>query len=151
MNRLEGRIWFDPGFPSLTVPYHDTNDFFFSGHLGITTIYLMEYHVQGYRCLTAFCVVLAIYMWIFLTSMRVHYVIDLVTGVLFAHWAFIQADWASYMTDVKLFGLSHQERKQYIHKACKKCGWSNQDASQYICKDEIKFLKNTYRNRSKSE
>jgi len=30
----EGYIWEYPGFPSLTVPYGRTNDFFYSGHIG---------------------------------------------------------------------------------------------------------------------
>jgi len=107
MQRLAGRIWFDPGVPALSVPYHDTNDFFYSGHLGTITIWMCEYYIQGYKCMTGYCVLLAIFMWVFLTLMRVHYIIDLITGVMVAHWCVVQADWLCFFADVKLFGLPH--------------------------------------------
>ena len=43
MGRPSGFLWSDPGIPSITVPYHDTNDFFFSGHVGASVIYLLEF------------------------------------------------------------------------------------------------------------
>ena len=43
MNRLEGFLFFNPGFPSLSVPYHDVNDFFYSGHIGTCFLIVLEY------------------------------------------------------------------------------------------------------------
>jgi hypothetical protein len=48
MGRIEGFAWFDPGFPSLTIPYHDTNDFFWSGHIGTCFMYSAEFYFAGY-------------------------------------------------------------------------------------------------------
>jgi len=45
MDRNPGRVWDDPLVPALTVPYHNTNDFFFSGHLGCITLWMTEYYV----------------------------------------------------------------------------------------------------------
>ena len=52
MGRMKGFVWFDPGTPALTVPYHDTNDFFWSGHVGTSTLYLLEYLTYGYPIMT---------------------------------------------------------------------------------------------------
>lgn len=43
MNRVEGFLYSYPGFPSITVPYHDTNDFFYSGHIGQCAMVFYEY------------------------------------------------------------------------------------------------------------
>ena len=45
MDRDEGRVWDDPLVPALTVPYHNTNDFYFSGHLGCITMWTVEYYL----------------------------------------------------------------------------------------------------------
>lgn len=42
--------------------------------------------------------------WILLWFVRTHYIIDLVTGLLIAHWAAINAEWLCYFVDVKLLG-----------------------------------------------
>jgi len=34
--------------PALTVPYHDTNDFYYSGHVGTACIYMHEFFANGY-------------------------------------------------------------------------------------------------------
>jgi hypothetical protein len=47
MGRPKGFAWFDPGMPALTVPYHDTNDFYYSGHVGTSTIYMTEFFING--------------------------------------------------------------------------------------------------------
>jgi hypothetical protein len=49
MGRLEGFTWFYPGFPALTVPYHDTNDFYYSGHVGTTTFYMLEFYFNDQK------------------------------------------------------------------------------------------------------
>lgn len=82
-----------------------------------------------------------------LTATRTHYIIDLVTGVIMAHYCYMQADWLSFLIDVKICGFSHQQRKQHCHEACKKCGWSNKNISQQINKKEESFLRETYKMR----
>ena len=89
INRLKGWMWFNPGVPSLTIPYHNTNDFFYSGHLGSITIWTLEFISQGNKVMTVYTCLLGTFMWVFLTTMRVHYVIDLITGIIVAHWCFM--------------------------------------------------------------
>lgn len=37
--RTDGYNYFDPGWVSMTVPYHDISDFYFSGHVGVLFLY----------------------------------------------------------------------------------------------------------------
>ena len=111
MTRLDGRIWFDPGITAFTVPYDDTDDYYYSGHLGSLVVWGCEYYNQGYRCMTIYCALLVVLMWGFLTLMRVHYFIDLISGVMIAHWFTFHGDWISFFWDVKILGLPHQKRK----------------------------------------
>jgi hypothetical protein len=48
MGRIPGFAWFDPHVPALTIPYHDTNDFFWSGHIGTCVMYSAEFYLAGY-------------------------------------------------------------------------------------------------------
>jgi len=62
-----------------------------------------------------------------------------------AHWMWLAADWITYYLDVKLIGYGGVERKQSVHRACHKCGWSNCDLSIVTNKEEKQFLKGTYK------
>ena len=39
-----GYYWDDPGFPSMVVPYGNTTDFFYSGHVGFLNIAALEWY-----------------------------------------------------------------------------------------------------------
>ena len=64
--------------------------------------------------------------------LRTHYIIDLITGLLLGHLAMINAEWLSYIIDVKLLGWSAKKRNHKFHKTCLKCGWNNHNISLYI-------------------
>ena len=64
MGRPVGFLWFYPGIHSLTVPYFDTNDFYFSGHVGSTTIFSSEYLAMRWYKFAAFCITLVVDVWI---------------------------------------------------------------------------------------
>jgi hypothetical protein len=42
MRYPEGYLWDYPGFPSIFIPYGKTNDFFYSGHVGLCVIVFHE-------------------------------------------------------------------------------------------------------------
>ena len=125
MNRIDGRVWFDPGIPSMCVPYHDTNDYYFSGHLGSSTMWIAESYARKSKYFQYYCMAVFVIMWLFMTTMRIHYVLDLISGVIIGHFIFLHADWISFFMDVKVLGLPADKRFQNNHKACRKCGWSN--------------------------
>ena len=147
MARPKGFLWYDPGIPSITIPYHDTNDFFFSGHVGTAIIYFHYYHSEKMFFMRNLVVFILINEWITLNVLRTHYIIDLVSGWLIAHWSLFLAETVNgYFFDVIVMGLSGKKRNTIFHKPCKKCGWNNLDASHWISKDEHIFLKNMYEN-----
>jgi len=149
MSRPEGFAWFNPGMPSLTVPYHDTNDFYYSGHVGTGTMYMIEFFLNGYNILGYMTVFVLVNQWVLLMLLRTHYIIDLVTGLLLGHWAMMSAEWISYVIDVKLLGWSAKQRKLGYHNPCEKCGWANTKVELAIDSRERKFLTKTSRIRNK--
>ena len=61
---------------SLTVPYFDTNDFFFSGHVGSTVMYSSEYLAMRWPKMAAFCIFIVIDILVVMVVLRTHYIID---------------------------------------------------------------------------
>jgi len=145
MGKPEGDLWDDPGLYSITVPYHDLNDFFFSGHVGTCMLITLEYRAQRWYKLSYFTSFILINQWIMLTLVRTHYCIDLFAGIIIAHYCFLGAEKVVYFFDVKILGLPGKKRKRLFFKPCKNCGWSNKCASDYMTNAEQEKLKMFYR------
>jgi len=88
----QGFYWNDPGFPSLVVPYGRGSDFFFSGHAGFLVICASEWHRLKFPKIRNFVILTAIYTILILLIYRIHYSIDIFTGVIFAEWCFCKVD-----------------------------------------------------------
>ena len=86
-------FWDDPGVPSIVVGYLRTNDFFFSGHVGMPTINAFEFKWQKKYYLSAFCFFVAFYEGFLVLISRVHYSIDIVIGFFFAHYSLIMTEY----------------------------------------------------------
>ncbi len=84
-----GFWWYDPGFPSLVVPYGRGSDFFFSGHVGFTVICGAEWKENGNKWMVLFSVIAGLYTAFILLVYQVHYSIDMFTGAFFAHYCFL--------------------------------------------------------------
>lgn len=110
MGRPEGFLWSWPGFYSIVVPYHDTNDFFFSGHVGTCVLMILEYKAAKWPKMMWFCIFIGINQWVLMTFVRTHYIIDLVTGGILAHYCHMFAEWISYVSDVKFVGAPGKTR-----------------------------------------
>jgi len=87
-----GFWWYDPGFPSLVVPYGRGSDFFFSGHMGFLVICASEWKKNGHLLVTLLITIGAIYTCFILLVYQIHYSIDIFTGCIFAHWCFMMYD-----------------------------------------------------------
>jgi len=87
-----GFWWYDPGFPSLVVPYGRGSDFFFSGHIGFVVICGTEWARAKNYTMVAFSWIGGIYTAFILLSYQVHYSIDIFTGLIFAHWTYMMVD-----------------------------------------------------------
>ena len=84
----EGYNFEDPGVPSLTVSYLFTNDFFYSGHVGFPIIFALEYYRKGLNFMIIPCICVSLFESFTMIVTRGHYFIDLVFGVIFAHYSF---------------------------------------------------------------
>ena len=104
MGRPVGFLWSYPGIISLTVPYFDTNDFYFSGHVGSTTIYASEYLAMKWYKMSALLIFIVSDVWISLMFLRTHYIIDFTSGFVYARFVHRFGEKLSYFIDVKLVG-----------------------------------------------
>jgi len=112
----KGYWWFDPGFPSLVVPYGLGTDFFFSGHIGFVTICASEWRRNGNKMMANLIAIGGVYTAFILLAYRVHYSIDLFTGVTFAHWLFMLVDQNKEKID-NIFIEIYYFGKKYSNKA----------------------------------
>ena len=87
-----------PYFPSIVVGYIQGTDFFWSGHCGFPLIGMMEfiwlkkYYYAGFFAFASF---FEIFLMI---NSREHYTIDIIFGVLFAHYmTFHGRSWTKYI------------------------------------------------------
>lgn len=148
MGRPEGFLFGYPGLISLTVPYHDTNDFYFSGHVGTCTLIVLEYRASKWFKLSYITTFIMINQWIMMTLVRTHYIIDLVAGFLIANYVFILAEKASFLTDVKIMGISGKKRGRNFFKPCFSCGWSNKNIMDFTDKSEKMRIVKSQKKRS---
>lgn len=86
MKAPNGLIWESPGIPSVTVSYHDTTDFFFSGHVGINLIAAIELYRFGktyFSMISCFGIIVQI---ITMLVFRGHYAVDIIAGLIAGHY-----------------------------------------------------------------
>ena len=95
------KLFFEyPGFPSIVVGYIQGSDFFFSGHCGfpiigmIEFIWLKKYYFAAYFGFVSF---VEIFMMI---NCREHYTIDIIVGIIFAHYiTILSREWIKKIYD----------------------------------------------------
>ena len=88
----DGYLWEYPGFPSIAVSYLKTNDFFYSGHVGLPVIISCEFFKNSYYYLGFFALLTSGIEFITMIITRGHYIIDLISGIIFAHYTFLLVD-----------------------------------------------------------
>jgi len=112
MGYPEGYIWEYPGFPSIMVSYLKSNDFFFSGHVGLPIILMSEFYFLERYYMVIFSIFTFLIEIFTMIAIRGHYTIDLIAGAVFAHYIFQNVeryiDKLDYMTFRKLEKFNHQ-------------------------------------------
>jgi len=104
-------IWEDPGFPSFAVSYHKTSDFFFAGQIGIflvTAIELWSFNFKIFSVISYVGVILHFFMMIVL---RGHYFIDLIAGLMAAHYFHIISDYLHPYLN-KVYNLDEDDKSE---------------------------------------
>lgn len=79
----KGGIWDDPGFPSITVPYGLTCDFYISGHCGFTAANAYYMWMVGRRKTAVYLMLGCCYLAFILVLFRIHYTLDIPIGIFF--------------------------------------------------------------------
>lgn len=84
------------------VPTGKTTDFFFSGHVGYCLISALEFHHLKWRRMQIFCILCTVFESAVMIVLRGHYTVDLIAGLIFAHWSFIMATRLSNFLEVNV-------------------------------------------------
>ena len=87
----DGIIWHDPGVPSLLITYGVANDFFFSGHTGITVLGALEFARRYGRIGIIAGIFLGIFEVVTVLVLRAHYTMDVIAGAAIAILAALAA------------------------------------------------------------
>lgn len=140
MGRPPGFNFFDPGYLSVTIPYHDISDFYFSGHVGVLMLYASEYYCVGYKKMSYLTCLVAVTEWYMLVVTRAHFIIDFTTAIPFALMMNKISEKVCYLTDVKGFGYQkHNNRSSFHYNPCDKCGWCNGKPEKYLSNSELEL------------
>ena len=102
-----GYLWKYPGIPSMTVSYLRTTDFFFSGHVGLPIIIGCEFYKHNHKLLGHFNMFTCIVEFVVMTIMRGHYIIDLIVGIIIAHYVYVIVDKYVHIIDNSSFSLKN--------------------------------------------
>ena len=121
----------------MSIPYGKTNDFFFSGHVGCCIINFLEFRANSWYKFSWFSMVTCILQFSLMVCLRGHYFIDLVSGIIFAHYAWMLSERYSYVVDVKIFNIPLKKRFHSYTHSCSKCQhpnglWIERQETAYI-------------------
>jgi len=72
-----------------------------------------------------------------MTLVRTHFIIDMIAGLIFAHYFHHHAEWVVYYIDCKLLKVLKKGRGRLFWEACEACGWGNAKLSDYTTKEDL--------------
>jgi hypothetical protein len=78
-----GFIWYEPGFPGLLVTYEVACDFFFSGHTSLAVLGAIELARLGKGWIPV-AILIVVFESVTVLALRVHYTMDVFTGIVAA-------------------------------------------------------------------
>ena len=87
------------------MPYGVTNDFFFSGEVGVCIINFLEFNAVGWFWMSIFSLFTLVVQIILMLALRTHYSVDIISGIVFAHYIWILSEKYSYFIDWYIFRI----------------------------------------------
>lgn len=106
-----GYLWDYPNFPSLTVSYLKTNDFFFSGHVGLPILIAREWKTNNNNILFGISIGICAIEIMTMIFLRGHYTIDLIAGVIFALYFYeVCASLSKYVDNISWLNMCEQNK-----------------------------------------
>ena len=112
MRYPDGYLWEYPGFPSITVSYLKTNDFFFSGHVGMPILMALEFKMIKHYKMFLFCLFTCVFEAFTMIVMRGHYSIDILAGIVFAHYTYILVSYYVVYLDNSCGGMCREKNTE---------------------------------------
>jgi len=126
-----------PGFPSLFISYSKFNDFFYSGHCGLPVLCALEAVKTKNKFILVFAILNMCSVGLVLIVTRGHYTIDIISGIIVAHYLYKVTDKYIYLLDnnmiLQIESAESREYEKYLK--AKKEGYN-------IVKDDEEELKN---------
>ena len=105
------QLWESPGFPSLTIPYNNRGDFYFSMVPAVCILVFQEFRAQGQKILMCLSILALIGDFYLIMILKGHYSIDLFGGLILGDYCWlISNNYLCYYVDVKILGLTLHER-----------------------------------------
>jgi len=112
-----GYAWENPGIPSLVVPYAKSNNLFFSGQIGIPVIIGFEFDRMEMKIPMVLCIIITAMESVILLTMRANYIIDILSGILIAHYTFLMAERYIYIIDDSCLSMKTR-MEEFENKTC---------------------------------
>jgi hypothetical protein len=104
----DGYNWAYPGVMSIFVPYGETADFFYSGHVGVCLLMYLSFADAQWYYWSYFALLTLFMQFFMMIALRSHYTVDMVAGIIFAHYFYLLAGKHSYIVDWYVFGMTKQ-------------------------------------------
>ena len=98
---------------SLTTPYGMENNFHFTVHVSVLIIAYNEFSRMGFYMIAKFALFVAFYQSVMALACHGAYSIDIMGALIFGYFFMILGERLSYYIDVKVFGITFQERFPY--------------------------------------
>ena len=102
-------------------------------------MYSMEFLAMKWWKYAAFAIFSVFDVWITLTFLYTHYVIDFTSGFAVGRVVWRWGEKLTYYWDVKLIGWRKEQRFAYNFDICPKCGWGTESVLLVTRKDEVEF------------
>jgi hypothetical protein len=119
MDYPQGYVWDDPGFPSIVVQYGQNGDLFYSGCSGFLMICALEWKKLGWKRMSTFIHGVNAYVSFIMLICRVHYSIDISTGIAMAHYIYLLVTQRVHSVDKLLSELFNRASKYVETKRSK--------------------------------
>ena len=95
----DGFIWGYPGMYSFVITYVRSSDFFYSGHVGFMLLCAMSSYGKGLKLLMWYCLFCSFFEGCVMLLVRCHYGIDVVGGLVFAHYLWMLSEMPTKLFD----------------------------------------------------
>ena len=106
MKTPTGSLWSDyPGFPSISMSYGLKNDVFLAANIGFCLLAYLEFRSINASNMAALALITLFTESFLIVSLRKNYAIDILSGLIFAHYIWILSERHSHVIDVRFFKI----------------------------------------------